>query len=444
LKAEGMSTESRTTFNELALGVIFVSTAFLVFAVATVLLQKPDREVLRIVGPSMWPGLLGQHAELLCHDCGNSYTVDAERVPVPDIVSCPHCRRVSLSDSAVKLFAGERVTLDHVALLRRGVQRFDVVAFEVPGGEQLAVKRVIGLPGERVAIRQGDIYINEEILTKPAGPPLNVLVHDATIGADAWRAPISESAWQRGDASQAWLFEAQKSATTSEYDWLEFHPPGLQFVRSDGGGLEDIPSTLGDNDAYNLAQPRELNSVFDSDLTVAWSLSDDAVVSIRAHDGWQAWHLILEAGLHDSGQRNGLRATLSSEDGEFQTILLPDRQPLTHVRFAIIDHEVRVTLNDRQVLQASAPQMETRIASSTPWAIGILRGKIEIHSLRIERDVYYLDPAGLARPWELEQKLAGNEYFLLGDNPAVSTDSRHFGPVPRKDLRGIVHKLPVE
>jgi hypothetical protein len=310
-----MRTESGTTLNALSLGVIFVSTALIVFAAATVLLQNPNRDVLRIVGPSMWPALVGQHAELLCRGCGNSYTVDAEGDAVPDIVACPHCRRVYLSDNEVKLVAGERVTVDHVALLRRGVQRFDVVAFEVPGGGQLAVKRVIGLPGEHVAIRQGDIYINDEILPKNAAQPLNVLVHNAAFGADAWRAFKTESVWQRGNAAQKWLFHAQRSATTPEYDWLEFHPPGLQFVRSDAGDLEDIPGTLGDNDAYNLAQPRELNAVFDSELNVTWKLSNDALVSIRAHDGWQQWQLVLDIGLRD-----GLQATLSSdsEDGEFQ------------------------------------------------------------------------------------------------------------------------------
>ena len=36
------------------------------------------------------------------------------------------------------------------------------------------------------------------------------------------------------------------------------------------------------------------------------------------------------------------------------------------------------------------------------------------------------------RTWDLSPE----EYFLLGDDPGHSTDSRHFGPVPRKALLG--------
>lgn len=35
--------------------------------------------------------------------------------------------------------------------------------------------------------------------------------------------------------------------------------------------------------------------------------------------------------------------------------------------------------------------------------------------------------------------LGPQEYFLLGDNPAASTDSRHFGPVRRDAIRAVVH-----
>ncbi len=41
-------------------------------------------------------------------------------------------------------------------------------------------------------------------------------------------------------------------------------------------------------------------------------------------------------------------------------------------------------------------------------------------------------PNGAAHVLELD------EYFLAGDNPAASTDSRHFGPVPRDHLIAVV------
>jgi signal peptidase I len=38
----------------------------------------------------------------------------------------------------------------------------------------------------------------------------------------------------------------------------------------------------------------------------------------------------------------------------------------------------------------------------------------------------------------MEAPLGPDEYFLLGDNPPVSTDSRHFGAVKRPQIKGLV------
>lgn len=46
-------------------------------------------------------------------------------------------------------------------------QRGDVVSITITGEKILLMKRVIGLPGERVSIRQGIVYINGQALDEP-------------------------------------------------------------------------------------------------------------------------------------------------------------------------------------------------------------------------------------------------------------------------------------
>jgi signal peptidase I len=84
-------------------------------------------------------------------------------------------------------------------LPERTIRRGDIVAFWSPADPELRlVKRVIGLPGERVEMREGDIYINGEKLNE------TYVVH--TEPGEVWRsqnfAPItlsSEGFFMMGD-----------------------------------------------------------------------------------------------------------------------------------------------------------------------------------------------------------------------------------------------------
>jgi signal peptidase I len=49
----------------------------------------------------------------------------------------------------------------------RPVRRGDIVAITLKGGQAVLVKRVIGLPGERVRIDQGQVLINDQPLDEP-------------------------------------------------------------------------------------------------------------------------------------------------------------------------------------------------------------------------------------------------------------------------------------
>ena len=58
------------------------------------------------------------------------------------------------------IMTGERVICNRLAFVFSDPQRFDVVLFELPGRPLAYVKRIIGLPGERVEIIGGQVFIN--------------------------------------------------------------------------------------------------------------------------------------------------------------------------------------------------------------------------------------------------------------------------------------------
>jgi signal peptidase I len=64
------------------------------------------------------------------------------------------------------LWEGEYVIVDKVSYLLGAPQRGDIVVFEKPGQPDL-IKRVIGLPGETVEVRNGQTYIDGVPIGEP-------------------------------------------------------------------------------------------------------------------------------------------------------------------------------------------------------------------------------------------------------------------------------------
>lgn len=81
------------------------------------------------------------------------------------------------SESMVPTLAvGDRVLVNKLSYRLHDVNRGDIVVFERPpldqSGEHIEdlIKRVIGVPGDRIVIRDGHIYINGQILSEPYLP----------------------------------------------------------------------------------------------------------------------------------------------------------------------------------------------------------------------------------------------------------------------------------
>lgn len=65
------------------------------------------------------------------------------------------------------LFYEERVVVEKVSYRLQGPHRGDVVVIEVPGQAEPLIKRVVGLPGDRIAVRGGKVFIDDEWLDEP-------------------------------------------------------------------------------------------------------------------------------------------------------------------------------------------------------------------------------------------------------------------------------------
>ena len=68
---------------------------------------------------------------------------------------------------AATLAPGDHVLVDRLAYRVKAPQRGDVVVFHPPGQRAVFIKRVIGVPGDTIALRGGDVYVNGRRLAEP-------------------------------------------------------------------------------------------------------------------------------------------------------------------------------------------------------------------------------------------------------------------------------------
>lgn len=99
--------------------------------------------------------------------------------------------RVEGQSMEPNLHTDQRLVVEKVSYRFHGPQRFDIVVLQLPEqGEELLIKRIVGLPGEKIEFRDGYVHINGERLeesftdenTQPGRqgelivPPLHVFV----------------------------------------------------------------------------------------------------------------------------------------------------------------------------------------------------------------------------------------------------------------------------
>lgn len=152
---------------------IYTSTGLLVFLCLAVtlaglmLLRKASGPMLaEIAGSSMEPTLLGPRIVIDCPECkfSNRWAVDSWNPRFE--VRCMCCNRKLEPPDPPIIASGQRIAYRTLRLNRSPIQRFDTVIINTANDQPREVKRVVGLPHEDVAIRDGQLWVNDK-LTPP-------------------------------------------------------------------------------------------------------------------------------------------------------------------------------------------------------------------------------------------------------------------------------------
>jgi signal peptidase I len=128
---------------------------------------------------AMAPTILGRHVVGICPSCGGEAYISppflGERWPKEALGICGRCLRDSKVDvTNSHILSGDRVISAKFLLPRR----WDLVVFLYPEDPSITyLKRVVGLPGEQVTIRDNDVWIDGTRTRKPTN--ISALVYVA-------------------------------------------------------------------------------------------------------------------------------------------------------------------------------------------------------------------------------------------------------------------------
>jgi signal peptidase I len=461
LAAIGRSTRETLESIIIAFILAFVFRAFIV-------------EAYRIPTGSMAPTLMGAHRTRICHDCGYEYEYEiiqkltqnglANRPPRFNV--CPNCKWI---DQTLPLMHNRRPMVDNgdrILVMKLGYElndlfpslnqylgpkRWDVVVFKNPSDPDINfIKRLIGLPGEKIEIILGDVYVNDTIARKTpeAEKSLWFTVYDNDYlptrrdrvdprDISGW-VPVDSADEQLWNTSQRVLIFNGQNKDQAGTIMFTGHP-------RDFYAYDDPDNQL---NGQNVVSDLKMNFMLvlrdgPGKIELALSKWNDVFLAKIDTTG-KAQLFRLSRDEFEAGQSNG---ELLAE-GQFPEI---EKDSPRQISFENLDYRVRIKMDGKVILETTdeqyhpnVDQLRRKVAEQKQPIVRISARQCDARfwHLNLMRDIYYSsmridrnrladqdDPA--SDQFGLGHGVAGNpiqlgptDYFVLGDNSPESMDSR--------------------
>ena len=301
------------------------------------------------------------------------------------------------------------------------------------------MKRVVGLPGERIRIDDGELFVDGQLVRKSLAEQraVRILVQDSAFVADEavahpWQAEADNTAWQSDEHGYVRESLAASNDETASIDWLTFR--NYQRGAHDPTELEESP--IYDDYGYNQGLVRRLNVVGDLALVADVLLRGAGEFALLATDGREDFLVKIDlVSTHGDLFHNGRPVA------DFDVEPLGGRD--LEIEFSLCDRRVLLAVDGRVVLDhAFEVSDRTRRPTSRPFALGARGLAVEVRRCRVYRDIYLTSDDGRSGTWphgiDEAYTVGADALFLLGDNSPVSQDSRsgEVGGISRTQVLG--------
>lgn len=421
---------------------------------------------------SMAPTLLGQHIAINCTQCGYDFDFDVHRsdridpatgnatnalAPANLDAICPMCHYPNSAPQHTRIKAGDRILVHKYIYSLSEPRRWDVVVFKNPSDPDINfIKRLVGLPNEKLWIIDGNVYTQSldspdapwHIARKSMRPKVQrdvwqPVYHSDFIPLDGGGASPQRringidctwsSPWE-ADQPEAWEIADRRSYDfAGGSDTIRFN-----FNTAADGGPGWYP--------YNQFSPISNEPLEDVRIAAAFEphdagLSVELSTTIRALDpSPNAPPLPVIARINAEGKAS---LTLTGPD---QRIVTADASPFpvgqsTNVELWYVDQEASLWVNGQRIvtlpIDLHIDAVISRPEPALPPQIGIkVDGPaVTLHRIEVDRDLYYtsslVGSSSMAHRGTLVKWLSdgshvrsegdpvtleADQFFCLGDN----------------------------
>ncbi|HLP85628.1 MAG TPA: signal peptidase I [Phycisphaerales bacterium] len=434
---------------------------------------------------SMAPTLRGAHIQWRDNESGYEWATGPQKGDMmapnsvqTEVAGINGYTSRQINAAAKPLSGGDRIFVLKYLYSVYDPKRFDVVVFKNPTDPpQSYIKRLLGLPGEQVALVDGDVFVRKP--KEGEDPKLSWNQTDWRVQPkpehvqralwmdvfDSSFTPIRDSTFRtpfRGVTQGATdIKNWDTTKTTGVYTYTGESPTRLEwFQRGDA-----LP-VLGDWYAYNfMPGPRNPFQLFNmSDLRMS--------VGVRPErDGAKASAVILARGHEFRCDVDGanvvlrMRSTMEA-DGPWQelatgTLPKPMRAGhVTNIDFWHSDQQVQLWVDDALIATGSYDwSLQERLRNALGTTVEEVRGNgsalradsrpprptgirwefsggpVTLYRVKVQRDVYYQPDtespasvtAALATHPDSQLTLSRDQFFMCGDNSPNSLDGRKWG-----------------
>lgn len=407
-------------------------------------------EAFRIPTGSMADTLMGAHFRLQCPECGygypygfipRSYNMPEESVPsrpVPVVlynnvdyqVKCPSCGFYMPTGERRDVYNGDRILVLKCIYQIFEPQRWDVVVFKNPEQPKISfIKRLVGKPGEKLELIDGDVYINGKIERKPVRvqDELWSVIYDndyqpirpavAGFNNKPWKQPFENT------QGSSWKVEPSHPTVFS----LDSGPEAVSMMQYNSVSANDFTAVYSYNSLLFMRGAEVC-----SDLKVRFCVAGGEMGTVGA--SLSKYDTVYKGFVNAAGDLVITRKRPGGEEEELRRLKDGKTDMSKPVPFAFmnVDHKLILEFGQKRLEMDmgrdpnSMGEIPARPGQPVVQIFGA--GKLSLSHVAIFRDEQYLSSgigggvarAGRGRPF----KLGKDEFFMCGDNSPNSQDSR--------------------